>query len=297
MATRCGWALSLIALENLLRITCWIVTRVTLSTVNATRERIPAEQVIHPFITDRIAQTRGYPWMVSAMTRLQMLGAYEEAEITAHVFLRARWASSLRIKADGYVGEMDEDGSPLMDISPGSIEELPMGTRFESWNPDHPTGNYAGFVKSCLRGIAAGLGISYHTLSQDLESVNYSSIRAGLMDEREFYKAMQRWFIDTVVQPIFDGWLETNILNGTINLPASKLDKFNAPDWKPRRWGWVDPEKDVNAQIKAVDNHFKSRRQVISESGGDIEDVLRDIKRDEELAESVGLEKPEESEV
>ena len=74
--------------------------------------------------------------------------------------------------------------------------------------------------------------------------MNYSSIRAGLMDEREFYKATQRWFLETVVQPIFDGWLETNILNGTINLPASKLGKFNAPDWKPRRWGWVDPEKD-----------------------------------------------------
>jgi lambda family phage portal protein len=265
-----------------------------LSVVKATRERIPAEQVIHPFITDRIAQTRGYPWMVSAMTRLQMLGAYEEAEITSARISASKMGFIVKDRADGYVGEMDEDGSPLMDISPGSIEELPMGTRFESWNPDHPTGNYAGFVKSCLRGIAAGLGISYHTLSQDLESVNYSSIRAGLMDEREFYKATQRWFIDTVVQPIFDGWLETNILNGTINLPASKLAKFNAPDWKPRRWGWVDPEKDVNAQIKAVDNHFKSRRQVIAESGGDIEDVLRDIKRDEELAESVGLEKPEE---
>ena len=114
------------------------------------------------------------------------------------------------------------------------------------------------------------------------------------MDEREFYKAMQRWFIDSVVQPIFDAWLETSILDGTINLPASKLNKFDALDWKPRRWAWVDPEKDINAQIKAVDNHFKSRRQVISESGGDIEDVLRNIKRDEELAEAVGLDKPEE---
>jgi capsid protein len=35
---------------------------------------------------------------------------------------------------------------------------------------------------------------------------------------------------------------------------------------------------------------------VISESGGDIEDVFRDIKKDEELAEDVGLEKPSESE-
>ena len=264
------------------------------STVNATRERIPAEQVIHPFITDRIAQTRGYPWMVSAMTRLQMLGAYEEAEITAARVAACKMGFLVKDKADGYVGDMDEAGNTLMEVEAGAIEELPMGTRFESWNPDHPVGNYSAFVKSCLRGIAAGLGVSYNMLANDLEGVNYSSIRAGLMDEREFYKAMQRWFIDTVVQPIFDAWLETSILDGTINLPASKLDKFNAPDWKPRRWAWVDPEKDINAQIKAVDNHFKSRRQVISESGGDIEDVLRDIKRDEELADSVGLEKPEE---
>ncbi|MBT7026249.1 MAG: phage portal protein [Verrucomicrobia bacterium] len=54
----------------------------------AEHERIPASEIIHPFITDRIAQTRGTPWMVSAMTRLQMLGAYEEAELP-----HPRWAS------------------------------------------------------------------------------------------------------------------------------------------------------------------------------------------------------------
>tara|TARA_B100001250_G_scaffold404411_1_gene420357 strand:- start:1013 stop:2425 length:1413 start_codon:yes stop_codon:yes gene_type:complete len=264
------------------------------SNVNARRERIPVDQCLHPFISDRIAQTRGYPWMVSAMTRLQMLGAYEEAEITSARISASKMGFIIKERADGYMGETDEAGNTLMDISPGSIEELPMGTRFESWNPDHPTGNYAGFVKSCLRGIAAGLGVSYNMLANDLEGVNYSSIRAGLMDEREFYKSVQRWFIDTITTPIFEAWLETNILNGTLNLPVAKLEKFNAPDWKPRRWAWVDPERDINAQIKAVDNHFKSRRQVISEGGGDIEDVLRDIKRDEELAEEVGLDKPEE---
>lgn len=265
------------------------------SVVQAKRERIPAEQVIHPFITDRIAQTRGTPWMVSAMTRLQMLGAYEEAELTAARVSASKMGFLVKERADGYVGDTDEQGNPLMEISPGVIEELPMGTSFQSWNPDHPVGNYSGFVKSCLRGIASGLGVSYNMISNDLEGVNYSSIRAGLMDEREFYKAIQRWFVDTVVTPVFESWLETNILNGTINLPAAKLEKFNAPDWKPRRWAWVDPLKDINAQIKAVENHFKSKRQVISESGGDIEDIFKDIKRDEELAERVGLEKVGES--
>jgi capsid protein len=34
---------------------------------------------------------------------------------------------------------------------------------------------------------------------------------------------------------------------------------------------------------------------VVSETGGDYESVLREIKQDEELAEDVGLEKPSES--
>jgi len=210
----------------------------------AERERIPASEIIHPFITDRIAQTRGTPWMVSAMTRLQMLGSYEEAELTAARVAASKMGFLVKERSEGYIGDTDEAGNPLMEVEPGAIEELPMGTTFQSWNPDHPVGNYAGFVKSCLRGIAAGLGVNYNMLANDLEGVNYSSIRAGLLDEREYYKAVQRWFIDTVITPVFEGWLETNILNGTINLPAAKLEKFNAPDWKPRRWAWVDPLKD-----------------------------------------------------
>jgi len=106
---------------------------------------------------------------------------------------------------------------------------------------------------------------------------------------------MQRWFIDTVITPVFEGWLETNLLNGTINLPAAKMSKFLKPDWKPRRWAWVDPLKDQQASILAVENHLKSKRQVVSEMGSDYESVLREIKQDEELAEDVGLEKPSES--
>lgn len=259
--------------------------------VQAKRERIPADQILHPFISDRIAQTRGVPWMVSAMTRLQMLGGYEEAELTSARISASKMGFLVKERAEGYVGDVDDSGQSMMEVEPGSIEELPIGTTFQSWNPDHPTGNYAGFVKSCLRGIAAGLGVSYNMIANDLEGVNYSSIRAGLLDEREFYMAVQRWFIDSFMTPVFEGWLETNILNGSLNLPIGKLDKFNAPQFMPRRWAWVDPERDINAQIKAIDARLKSKRAVISETGGDIEDTLREIVQDEELETQLGVKK------
>ncbi len=79
------------------------------------------------------------------------------------------------------------------------------------------------------------------------------------------------------------------ILSGQVALPMAKLEKFQAAEWKARRWAWVDPTKDVNAKILAIENGFESRRGVISENGGDIEDTFQELAQDEELAESYGL--------
>ena len=45
--------------------------------------RIPAEEILHLFIKERPTQSRGVPWVASAMIKLRMLGAYEEAEVVA----------------------------------------------------------------------------------------------------------------------------------------------------------------------------------------------------------------------
>ena len=58
------------------------------------------------------------------------------------------------------------------------------------------------------------------------------------------------------------------LLSGTIRLPAGKFEKFNRPRFKGRRWSWVDPLKDIQANIEAVQNGFKNRADVIGETGG-----------------------------
>ena len=75
-----------------------------------------------------------------------------------------------------------------------------------------------------------------------------------------------------------------------MNNPAAKYDKFSAIEWKPRRWQWVDPLKDTQANVIAVANGFKSCQGIISEAGDVIEDVLDEIAADNQLAESKGVE-------
>lgn len=260
------------------------------------REAVPASQCYHVFMPERVGQSTGVPWLISAMTRLKHLAAYEEAEVVAARMGAAKMGFLVpnATGMPGYTGPEAPGGKKYGDVTPGSIEQLPYGMNFQAFDPTHPNSAFKDFIKASLRGISAGLGVSYTSLANDLEAVNYSSIRAGLLEEREEWKTIQGWFISHFVSPVFNDWFEQVmafglLTDGVITLPISKQEKFNAPEWKPRRWGWVDPLADLQAQVLAVDKGFKSRRQMIAENGGDIEETFSDISADESLAEQFGL--------
>lgn len=261
------------------------------------RIRVPVEEIIHPFVAKRIEQTRGIPAMVAAMLRLQMLGGYIEAELVAARcgaqkmgFLEKEIPDSV---ADQYFDP--EQKSALINGAPGEIEELPMGVKFKEWDPQHPNANMPGFNKEMLRGYGAGCGVSYTALANDIENVNYSSIRAGLLEEREVWKSLQTFFISDVKREIFRPWLEQALLTGAVDLPFSRFDEFvdhDAVIFKGRRWPWVDPAKDVAAAKEAVDAGFTTLSEVISDRGLDFEEVTAERKREKELLEASGLGEP-----
>jgi lambda family phage portal protein len=177
----------------------------------------------------------------------------------------------------------------VMDAAPGTFTELPEGWDLAAWNPEYPNVETSEFRKAMLRGIATSLGTSYTTLGNDLESVNYSSARVGLLDERETWKMHQEFFAENLYEPVFTDWLEAAIQSGAINLPMSKFAKFNRPKFKGRRWAWVDPVKEVDAAKTAIALRLSSRRQIVDEAGGDIEEVFHDNVADEQLADTLGL--------
>lgn len=262
------------------------------------REYVEAKFILHLYDPERVGQTGGVPWLVSSMTRLKNLAAYEEAEVIASRIGAAKMGFLIpnETATAGYAGADDGRGNKYMEVEPGSIETLPRGYDFKSFDPTHPSTAFQPFIKATLRGISAGLGVSYVSLANDLEAVNYSSIRAGLIEEREEWKTTQAWFISWFVKHVFEEWLEMAAVSGALKnsgggptLPASKLDKWNQPEFKARRWDWVDPLADLQAAVLAVEKGFKSRRQIISEGGGDVEDTFSDIAADEELAEDFDL--------
>lgn len=256
--------------------------------------RMPADEIYHLFVDERSEQSIGYPWIVSAITRLRQLGAFEEAACIAARLGASKAGFFKKTGTDGAVGawtgETDAGGGAVVDAAPGTFEELPQGWDLANWSPEYPNIETGDFRKAMLRGVCASLGVSYTTLGNDLESVNFSSARVGLFDEREGWKDLQLFFSEGLWERVFADWLEASILNGALNLPMGKFAKFNRPVFKARRWAFIDPLKDIEAAKTAIELKVSSRRSIIEDQGGDVEEVFHDNKDDEDLAESIGIE-------
>jgi capsid protein len=59
--------------------------------------------------------------------------------------------------------------------------------------------------------------------------------------------------------------------------------------WIPPRWDWVDPLKDIQAQVLAMEAGLTSRRKVVEGTGYDIEEVDRENAADAKRASDLGL--------
>lgn len=154
----------------------------------------------------------------------------------------------------------------------------------------------ATFTKSLLRGVGAGLGMNYPSLGNDLEGVNFSSIRAGTIEERELWKEDQKLLIEGFCIPVFRRWIAEALLRGMVinddgyKVPATRLRAIKrAATFHGRRWDWVDPKSDAAANRQAVDSLIKSPQEIIRERGGDPEEVLDEIAQFYQMAKDKGI--------
>jgi lambda family phage portal protein len=257
------------------------------------RERISSEVLIHLFDPSRISQTRGITWFHPVMSQLKMLAGYIEAELVAARTGAAKMGWLKYTDPSAYTEpnvDAQQQGGYVLEANPGMIETLPPGMEFVQWNPDHPANAFPNFVITLLRQVATGLGVSYNALASDLVGVNYSSLRSGLLIERDLWRRLQSWMIESFLERVFEEWLDLALLSGELVLDSRDPSKFLAGVWEPRGWQWVDPLKDVQASLLAIDGGLASRTSVLAEKGEDAEDTFEELSEEKKLAKQYGIE-------
>ena len=254
------------------------------------RDRIPADQIVHLYDPDRVNQTRGVTWMTSVMVPIRQLAGYIESELVAARIGAAKMGFFQRIKDAIGPGALDSgNGTLTAEVNPGTFGVLPDGYEVASWNPDHPAAAFGAFLKESKRDVATGLGVSSNVLTSDLENVNYSSMRSGLLLDRDVWRVLQSWWIDAFLWPVYEEWLNMALLSGAVALDSRDFRRFLSARWVPRGWAWVDPQKDVTATRDAIAAGLTSRRIALAEQGLDLEDVFEQLAEEDKLAAEYGI--------
>lgn len=266
----------------------------TLMLHNKPRLRIPASQIVHGFTQHDECQTRGIPHGHAVLAKLKMLEEYDKAELVAARdeanTLGTFYAPSGR---DGEIGKWSDkakDGVRSLESKPGTKLLLPQGWDYKNHTPQHPNREVTAFKNTMLRDIASGLGLEYACFANDWAGVSYSSVRQGTLAERDMWQMYQGRFITQCLDRIYAAWLRS-MLNLAVsgNLSLASFDYLYDHEFRGRRWGWVDPLKDVNASVIAVREGWKTNEQIAAEFGTDYFENIDAKGKEEEARKNAGL--------
>lgn len=253
----------------------------------------PARTFLHLYEKERPGQQRGVPWLYAVMIKLRELGTYEEAELIRKRLEACFGAVVINPEALADPSTGDVNVTPqITDLAGNKVEALEPGMFFYARGGSdikfpQPTAmpGYAEHVRTALHAVSAGALVTYELLTGDLSRVNYSSIRAGMLEYRRLMQSLQ-W--TTVIPVVCDrqwrDFIDFAVAAG--KLPAgTPYGVVHAPP----RFESVDPLKDAMADLIETRAGFSSTPEAIASRGYDPETMAEEQAAYLELCDELGL--------
>lgn len=266
---------------------------------------VSADDVLHIYIPEDLGQTRERPWLMSVLTTIQNVNSYEESHWTRKKatnnmlgFIQkpepdmpgsVESASGLASEYDSSTGEVISRSAPgqWVELLPG---EVPIPPQF---GPDDQM--FGTVLKTMLRRMASGGGLSYQALSKDFSDTNYSSSRLSELQDRDCWRTIQRQIISKFHQRVFEEWIQSAMLSEQLD-PDLFVDywqdpeKYCCPSWHPRTWSFIDPKKEMDAFMTGRNLGLQSASDQVAELyGSDLEEVWQQLSYEKKLAEELDL--------
>ncbi len=237
--------------------------------------------VQHLFARERPGQTRGVPWLASALPYAGHLHHYLNSELIA-----ARVNSNVAMFVKRAPEANDPNIMPSQNaqgeatfhesIEPGTIEYLNEGEEIQPFTPNRPGNQFEPFVMRILRAIWAAPGLSYELVTKDFGGMNYSSARALLLECRRGFDSTRTLVVRQFCIPWWGNVIQAAIAAGRLVAPPGYLRNpraFLAHRWVSPAYGWVDPTKEIDSSRMAIDANLSTPYDEAAKSGFDAEEV------------------------
>lgn len=275
----------------------WIDRKSADGYVEYNPDRVPAEQIIHLWTRSQPDQIRGISDLAPIIKRLKDTQDYLDAEtLTARIAACFSVFITTETGAPGTAGRMglntkDPEGKKLKAIRPGMVQYLAPGESIKTANPSRGLANARDYVAIQERLAGAGLGLSYELMSRDFNTSSFSSARQGMLEDRKTFEPMQEFMAAHLCAPIYREWMDLCVMAGSLDIPDyfEHREAYQTVEWVTPGWSWIDPQKEVQADIAAIQNGGKTLAQWCAERGYDWREQLEQMALEKKTAEAMGL--------
>ena len=248
---------------------------------------VPAKYILHHLEIDRPGDARAVSRFAAVISKLRDLDEYEDAELVRKKICACMTAIFTQAEgADGpTIGAVttNDSGQRTEQFAPGTIVYAPPGFDAKTFTPADNS-NYSEYKKTELREVAVGLGIPYILLDDNMEAVNYSSFRGGMLSFREEVEEYRyNWLIPQVLDPIYAKFIDKLFTIGAISEPNADVE------WNPPQFDLLDRMAEAEADQLELQIGKTTWPQLISRTGYDPEKQIAEINQYKEQLEEAGI--------
>jgi lambda family phage portal protein len=273
--------------------------------------RIPAKaghrfKVLHGFPIFEPEQVRGMPFFSPGMKFFRDLSDYLDAELVSAIVTAAfsvfietgesnpyTTAQAMQtITETGYKSDLSTYDERYEEIEPGAIIYGNTGEKPHTISAERPGRTFEPFIRSILRSIANSVGIPYPVLFKDFEGMTYASYRSAMLEAWRVFKSRRGWLGEKLCQPVWNMLIEESYLRNEIKMPKfyKNFWQFLQCDWIGPPKGQIEPIKEVQAEILAINNRLKSREESMLESGREFRSTMEQIEKEIDFMDDRGIE-------
>lgn len=252
------------------------------------RVAVPAEHALFMARRTRSTQTRGISVFSGCLNWFTHMNRLVEATV-----INARMSACFGLLIESpfpfqngpTTANISGTTSPRFDLEPGLVKTLMPGEKVSSFKPEQPTLNFSDFIRTVTRQIGLPAGLPLEILCLDFGEANYSVTRAAFMLASRTSKIAQSTFMSQMLKPIYNWKIDQFIAQGKLK---DRKDKYKHT-WLAPSHGWIDPTKEIDSTLAAINGGLTTRTKVLAELGMDFEDFVDQRTREEAMLEAAGL--------
>lgn len=255
------------------------------ATVTTSTQSVDAENVIFTAWRLWSHQTRGMPWLTSALERFIDLNEFIDAVLTAaklQAALALLYTSknpnadrrSLTSGTQSVPGLGTETGTVvqnLMDGKPGQIIAGPDGAKLEGVQGTQPNSTFESFVRGVIMMACAAAGLPIEVATGDYSKANFSVARMARIAAKQTARPIRKP-IERFCWEVYTWRINRLIADGTLR--ASGLDEYMKIRWQAPAMEVIDPELEYKGNAYAVATNQMTLQEVHAANGREYDTVI-----------------------